>query len=242
MINVGDTVRVKNNVKDPDFGELNLDGWTGVVSDFDSEEVSGSPIVGIEWDTYTLQKMPTSHIKACVSEGWDYFGIYLKEEDIERTEKTESLEQLVITQELFFKVYGVGEVDWATDRWLGMGEQGLRIRKILWGIEMGHFYKEANAWYQFLKRQITLPFKAKVDRKHFSSAFQGGDELLVLGVLPCESDEFGTHIELMAYISFKGHLSYFPLKDLSVLPRNQNNTYVELIEDYKRWFLNNQAY
>ena len=81
-----------------------------------------------------------------------------------------------------------------------------------------------------------------MDKKHFSSAFKGGDELLVLGILPCESDEFGKHIELMAYISFHGSLGCFPLKDLTVSSQNRSDFCVELIEDYKRWFVNNQAY
>ena len=57
---VGDCVRVKAGVKDPDWGK-DLGGWQGRISgiDKDGDEV----VVNIQWDSITLKNMPAAMIE-----------------------------------------------------------------------------------------------------------------------------------------------------------------------------------
>ncbi len=103
---VGDVVKVKPGVLDPDkflisdeaYNQkfldhniprvLSLAGWQGKLTHVQPEEDKiGKTIISIEWDSQTLKKIPKQVIKACDKKelSWTEMALYL--EDVEIIER-----------------------------------------------------------------------------------------------------------------------------------------------------------
>lgn len=74
---VGDSVKVKNGIKDPDFG-IDIGGWQGQISEIDND------IICIAWDNVTLSTFSDKYISQCEEEGLDCENIYLETKEVER--------------------------------------------------------------------------------------------------------------------------------------------------------------
>ena len=57
---IGNSVKVKSNVKDTDFN-ISIEDWQGRIS----EIIASDNVVSIKWDSITLQNMPSSIIDEC---------------------------------------------------------------------------------------------------------------------------------------------------------------------------------
>ena len=73
---LGDSVKVKNGTKDPDFG-IDIGGWQGQVLEIDND------IICIAWDSVTLSTFPDKYISKCEEEGLDWERIYLETKEVE---------------------------------------------------------------------------------------------------------------------------------------------------------------
>ena len=81
-IKSGDSVRVKPGVKDPDY-EYDLSGWQGRVTHIDTDD---GIYIEIAWDSLTLDQMPAEFIETCMDEGFDYYLMWLSENEVDLTE------------------------------------------------------------------------------------------------------------------------------------------------------------
>ena len=70
---MGDTVRIKPGVKDPDNPQNDLSRWQGNVIEL--EEGEDGPLVLIVWDAETLAQISSSSIEASMEEGLDWIGL-----------------------------------------------------------------------------------------------------------------------------------------------------------------------
>ena len=87
-INIGDKIRVKDGVTDPDYPDRSIGGWTGKVSDI--ERHLNEEVILIEWDDITLRKFITlDFIEQCEENKLEYRQMYLYPEDVEVTKKSE---------------------------------------------------------------------------------------------------------------------------------------------------------
>ena len=77
---VGDSVRVKDGVTDPDNPEWNIERWQGRIIEITGEM---PPLILVAWDSITLKNMPASIIEACEVEGLDWSQFYLLPSDVE---------------------------------------------------------------------------------------------------------------------------------------------------------------
>ena len=75
---VGESVVVKPNVADPDFG-TDIGGWQGRVKEVDDDTVF------IAWDSITLRKMGIELVIRCENENFDWEVMTLNKKDIEKT-------------------------------------------------------------------------------------------------------------------------------------------------------------
>ena len=64
-INIGDSVRVKPGMFDPDFEKYDMSGWQGRVAHKDFEE---SEFLEIDCDSITLDQMPHEFIERSLEE------------------------------------------------------------------------------------------------------------------------------------------------------------------------------
>ena len=76
----GVQVRVRPGVRDPDFSDIPLGGWSGTIT-----EVGAKPPVTylIEWDRRTLDRMHPIYRKRCERDGLECESMWLGGEDIE---------------------------------------------------------------------------------------------------------------------------------------------------------------
>jgi hypothetical protein len=83
---IGARVRVKHGVRDPDFPDIPLGGWTGTVKEV--EHAKGEVTYFIAWDRATLQGMHPIFRKRCDRDGLDFESMSLGEEDLEPDDGT----------------------------------------------------------------------------------------------------------------------------------------------------------
>ena len=76
---IGQSVIVKNGVPDPDY-DTEIGGWKGTIYNIENAD---DPLIDIEWDYETQEKIPKSQIKACEKNDLDYTKIRLFASDVE---------------------------------------------------------------------------------------------------------------------------------------------------------------
>lgn len=81
LFKVGDKVRVKSGVNDPDFPDMPLGGWTGTVTEI--IEHKGRFDCVFKLDDRTLKNVHPIYKKRCERDGLDFETMGLGEEDLE---------------------------------------------------------------------------------------------------------------------------------------------------------------
>ena len=144
---VGDQVRVKYGIADPDFPDIPLGGWAGTITEVDQR--GQSPMYLIEWNQSTLDNMHPIFRKRCERDGLEETSSWQGEEDLEAD---------------------VGEpvpMEQPTNivtRPLNKNDQDDRIRAIL-GLTGDDPLPEANGenlckYYEYLTANLSFPFPA----------------------------------------------------------------------------------
>ena len=77
---VGDRVRVKYGIADPDFSDIPLGGWAGTITEI---EQGRFPLYLVEWNQFTLDNMHPIFRKRCERDGLYETSSRLREEDLE---------------------------------------------------------------------------------------------------------------------------------------------------------------
>src|SRR5436190_6663684 len=78
---VGDKVRVRSGVSDPDFPDMPLGGWTGTVTEI--IEHKGQINCVFKLDDRTMKSLHPIYRKRCERDGLDFETMGLGEEDLE---------------------------------------------------------------------------------------------------------------------------------------------------------------
>jgi hypothetical protein len=208
-LKIGDSVRVKDAVMCPDDNSLYIGGWQGRV--FEIEDV-----VGIRWDSITLQQLPHEYIKRSEEEGLGWTEMFLSVDEIELVDPRDSNETAeTIREEMEAVLY-----------WLGEGKEGERILKVI-----VHTDDPIEAWNQHLTQTLKFPFDAKVSEPQDKGPLDYGDKMRVHGI--AEADD---HYGILVDVTCGGQHFLFPLCDLTVQDRKSPN--YTPVKDYCIWFAN----
>ncbi len=78
---LGDRVRVRRGVTDPDFPDLTIGGWAGTVADADTR--SSPPNYLIRWSRETLRAVHPIHRKRAERDGFEIDEMWLGADDLE---------------------------------------------------------------------------------------------------------------------------------------------------------------
>ena len=78
---VGDRVRVKYGVLDPDFSDIPLGGWAGAITEVNQRGTE--PLFLVEWNQSTLDNMHPVFRKRCDRDGLEEANSWLGNEDLE---------------------------------------------------------------------------------------------------------------------------------------------------------------
>jgi hypothetical protein len=143
----GDQVRVKHGVPDPDFPDIPLGGWAGIITEVD--QTGREPLFLVEWNQYTLDHMHPVFRKRCDRDGLEETNSWLGNEDLE-ADVGEPVPMEQPTQ--------------IVTRPLDKGNQDDRIRAIF-GLTNDDPLPEVNGenlckYYEYLSAHLTFPFPA----------------------------------------------------------------------------------
>lgn len=213
---VGDSVRVKEGVNDPD-SNMNISGWQGRILEIDEDE-KGQPWILVAWDSHTLQKMPQSYLEQSEIEGMDWQQYYLGVDDIEHAQSRDTKKDVDQV------------VDEITSRvgWYSLGEEGKRIQKVLSGVK--EEWEAFKAWEKYLEENLRFPFEAKVSEYQERGKVRQGDRITVKGISMLD-DLYGVIISGR----WRSENIEFPLCDLTVIGKDMNK---QIVSDYAVWFAN----
>ena len=144
----GAKVRVKHGVRDPDFGDIPLGGWAGVVKEV--ERAKGQTTYLIVWDGATLKGMHSVYKKRCERDGLELESMWLGDEDLEADDGT----PVPIEQPTSIVTKPLSEKD-----------QDDRVRMAL-GLTSDDPLSDVTrktllAFHRHLKENLKLPFKAR---------------------------------------------------------------------------------
>ncbi len=211
---VGDSVRVKDGISDPDFG-IDIGGWQGKIEKIEKNYIC------IAWDSHTLSIFPDKYISQCEKEGLDWERIYLEIEEVEPVVPHDRENDLIQKRQQIQ----------AKHRWDYLGESGKRIGKILERINPDDDLAAFEAWEKYLIKSLSFPFEAEISELQIESPLQQGDKIRVYGIEGVD-DLYG----LIVKIGYGREAYHFPLCDIEALDENSENYH--LILDYRKWFAN----
>jgi len=216
----GDSVRVKEGVKEPDTEEFELGGLQGrIISTAEEEEEN---LITIEWDSISLQQLPNDYIIQAEEDGLSWDSMVLFESDVEITvprDKKRDVEKKL--NELSDKFL-----------WSSEGEESLRISKILEGVNLKDEMKCYQKWYDHLEKELSFPIQAVIQEYAENDWTIKSGEKVIIKSLSSITDMYA----LIADITFKGRKIEYPLCDLEV--KNKISNDYQLIKDYSIWFSN----
>jgi len=218
---IGDSVKVKEGILEPDNEEFEIGGWQGRVTDIDTKSNAENVMITIEWDSVTLQQIPDNYILEAEEDGLIWQAMVLYDTDIESTSARDSIKAVKSSQEkLEDKFY-----------WSSFGEEGKRIEKVLEGFNPNDTDKCERRWYDYMEQNLIFPFKAIVSLESYSTNIADGDVVIVTSL-----NDFIDMYGIIANTSFERQKLQIPLLELEA--KDKKSTNFLLINDFNTWFSN----
>jgi hypothetical protein len=216
---VGERVRVKAGVKDPNFPDIPLGGWAGTIREVNPR--SNPPLCLIEWDARTLEQVHPVYRKRCERDGLGIESTWLDEEEVEADPGGPT----VIEQPANI-----------VTRPLGMSDQDDRIRAVF-GLTSDDPLPDISAetvrrYRQYLAAHLSFPFRARC-YEEIGPFETVAHPVTVVGLLDAEEcdEEYG----VMCAADCGGKIVEMPLADLEA---TANREVRRAIDDYSYWFGN----
>lgn len=219
---IGDVVKVKQGVLDPDTEAFRIGGWQGRIIQIRPHEDETS-IIDIEWDSITLRNMPTESIERCEEEGLDWTHMGLSPEELESAEARDTQQQV---QQVHKEIE---ERHSQSYHWLG--EEGKRVGRILAGIDPDDETAMLERWEEYLEQHLSFPFEVVVDEWQERGPLQAGDTGRITSISMVD-ELYGVIVVLRV-----GRQTYeYPLCECAATDTQSSN--YQAIQDYRVWFAN----
>ena len=220
-LKIGDSVRVKAGVIEPDTEEFEIGGWQGRVVETDITTTTEGTLVSIEWDVETLQQIPAEYIIQSEIEGLGWELMVLPEGDLETSEARDSVSDVKKMQEKLSEKY----------YWSSFGEEGIRIAAIMGDADRNDDVTCFAIWHKHFAAKLSFPITAVVSESEENKLI-AENEKVILTALSTINDRYGVLVK----VSWKDRSYDFPLCDLEVSDDPSDNN--RLITDYVVWFAN----
>lgn len=218
---VGDKVRVKPGVSDPDFPDMPLGGWAGTITEVIENE--GQIHCFFELDERTLASLHPINKQRCEIDGLDYEVMGLGEEELEPDDGVPA---------------PIEPPTAIVPRPLAMDNEDDRVRMAL-GLTHDDFLPDVNvenqhAYARYLLAHLNLPFRAQYrpGRRRSSGKLV---RLTVTGLYDLDGYEVEERHGLIGVGKVPGGPVEFPLAEIEEIEGESNR---RLIEDYSYWLAN----
>lgn len=179
-LKIGDSVVVKQGVKEPDLEEFELGGWQGRVLEIDTHSDKDNILITIEWDSLTLIQMPSDYIVRSEIDELDWSRMILYDSDLEKSIPRDKKENVKKAKDKLSEKY----------YWASLGEEGSRISKILQGVDPNDEMKCLQKWAEHLDKELIFPIQAIVSESEDNWLIKNGDKVLIKS-LPHIVDMYG---------------------------------------------------
>ena len=219
---VGDKVRVRSGITDPDFPDIPLGGWAGTITEV---EDGIPPLYLIRWTQDMLKQMPPVYRNRCERDGLDHEEMRLGEDELE----ADVGGPLVLEQ----------PVKIVTPP-LSMKDQDDRIRAVF-GLTRDDLLPEVDddslrKYYTYLADKLRFPVEAIWAREAGLGEVTEKVSILALGGFehdPWIDDTYG----ILCKARMQGGEGELPLAEMEKVKGKPNK---QLVEDYAYWFWNNR--
>ena len=221
-LEIGDSVIVKEGIKEPDTEGFELGGWQGRIKEIDTDSKDENlSLITIEWDSLALAQLPKEYIQESEIEGLDWKAMTLYKSDLDISVSRDNKGKVKKMQDFLSEKYF----------WASHGETGDRISEILDGVNPKDEMKCLEKWSDFLGKELSFSVKATVVESENGWIIKDGDTVKIKSLTHIV-DMYG----IIAKITREGEKYEFPLCDLEVINTKSKN--YQLIDDYRIWFGN----
>ena len=220
---LGDSVIVKQGVKEPDLKEFEIGGWQGRVVEIDTKSDKDNILITIEWDSLTLKQIPSNYIEQSEREGFGWNNMTLYESELEKIKPRDKKESVKQAQNKLSDKH----------HWDSLGDEGIRISKVLDKVNPHDEMECLQKWVEYLDNELTFPIHAIVSDSEDNWLIKSRDKVIIKA-LPHIVDMYG----IIASIRLNGEKYEFPLCDLEAIDKTKID--FQLIEDYRTWFANRE--
>lgn len=239
-IKIGDSVKVKPGIIDPDFEKYDMTNWQGRITAIDNDE---NDYVEITWDSITLNQIPSEYIESSLDDNCDFSIIWLNIDEIEIIESRDTLNDVEQKIAEINEHYGHISFD----------EQDTNISKILNSKDLSVTEKNLDKFCDYLDQRITYPcivtgsedfsweepyLFGVFDKKEYELLKKTRpsytDNYRLLGVGDIIDDLRGILVDVERISDKKKFV--LPLWDLKTIDRKDKNH--QLISDYSYWMSN----
>jgi hypothetical protein len=218
MFEVGDSVVVKQGVRDVDF-DVDIGGWRGRIEEIEPGE--DGRVLLVHWDSVTLREMSDAIVEACEEQGLSWTTYYVETSDVQPSSPRDTEEDVSrVVKELERK-----------HAWIWIGPEGRTIREVLDGVDPRDIVAALDAWNCHLEERLDFPFEAEVDVFRERGPLRGGDRVTVVGISGLDYTR-GVIVHLQRSRQWYDS----PLCDLSVADRGSPNHHI--VQAYRIWFAN----
>ena len=218
---LGDSVVVKQGIKEPDFEEFEIGGWQGRITEINTKSDKNNALITIEWDSFTLHQIPSNYISVSERDGYDWQKMVLYDSELERTKPRDKKEDVERMQNKLAEEH----------YWDSFGDQGTRILKILADTNQQNIMQCLEKWVEHLDKELNFPIAAIAAESADDWLIQDGDKVLIKNLATID-EIYG----IIASIRLNGKQYGFPFCDLKVADKQTTN--FQLIDDYRTWFGN----
>ena len=220
-LKIGDSVIVKQGIKEPDLEKFEMSGWQGRVIEIDNDTDKDNILITIEWNTLTLEQLPSKFIQQSEIDGLDWQSMVLYESDLDKTVPNDKKENVKKVQDKLSDKY----------YWASFGEVGIRISNVLGEVKRHNEMKCLEMWDKHLDENLSFPIQAIVDESEDDWLIKSGD-VLTIKSLSNIVDMYG----IITKVKLERKTYEYPLCDLEVLDKKSKD--YQLINDYRIWFAN----
>ena len=221
-IKIGNNVKVKDGIKDPDDEDYSIAGWQGWVVEVYDENLAAETAENLQfmvsWDSLTLKNIPRTRLIELEREGYDWTMMCLDINDVDISTPRDKMEDAeAVSEALSNDIY-----------WEGMGEEGEQIAQILGNSQnINEAYK---AWETYLKKELIFPFEVEFYSAENSIAANNSNiKATKLGDI---DEDYG----ILVVVPFENTIREVALSDLDIQDETLLN--FKALDLYSTWFTN----